>query len=89
MYEELMSMEETRRAIEMTLYYTVMPAWKGLYKTIEYKYPDIISDNVTNPYHSGNEEPLDKAQLRKFLKENRLLYDDPEEYAHPGERYWP
>ena len=89
LYEELMNMEETRRAVELPLYFAVLPAWKGLYKNINYDFPEIISEKVTNPYHSGNEKPLNKEQLRDFLIKNQLLHDDPETCAHPVERYWP
>jgi FlaA1/EpsC-like NDP-sugar epimerase len=88
MYEELMNEEETRRALELKFYFAVMPAWKQLYKKIEYHYADVVSDTVINPYHSGNEPQLDKAQLRVFLINNNLLHDDPEEGQHPEKRYW-
>jgi FlaA1/EpsC-like NDP-sugar epimerase len=73
MYEELMSLEETRRAIELKKYFTVPPAFRSIYKNIEYTYPDIVSTSVTNPYNSSNEEPLEKGALRKFLLLNNLL----------------
>lgn len=88
MYEELMSQEETRRALELTNYFVVKPAFESSYRKIDYKYKDIVSDKVTNPYHSGNESKLSKAELREFLISNSLL----EEYAekkHPAARYWP
>jgi FlaA1/EpsC-like NDP-sugar epimerase len=89
MYEELMSLEETRRSVELPRYFAVMPAFKGLYRNIKYDYAEIVSAKVTNPYHSGNESPLTKDELKEFLIRNRLLYDDPNECKHPQERYWP
>jgi FlaA1/EpsC-like NDP-sugar epimerase len=89
MYEELMNIEETRRSIELPRYFTVMPAFEGLYRSIRYEYPEVLSDKVTNPYHSGNETPLTKAQLKEFLVQNQLLHEDPEICKHPQERYWP
>lgn len=89
MYEELMSHEETRRAFELDLYFAVMPAWKGLYKKIDYNYDEILSDDVTNPYNSSNEMPMGKEQLLEFLQTNNLLHDEMEECQHPSERYWP
>lgn len=76
MYEELMNHEETRRALELSNYFAVLPAFKDLYRDISYNYPDIITETVTNPYHSGNETPLNKTQLINFLKENNLLHDE-------------
>ena len=87
MYEELMSEEETRRTIELPDYFAVLPAFKGIYRDIDYNYPDVLSTTVTNPYHSANETPLTPSELSKFLHENNLL--EPETRAHPSERYWP
>ena len=89
MYEELMSGEETRRAWELERYYVVLPAFTSPYRNVVYRYQDLRSKMVTNAYHSGNEEPLTKDQLRTFLKENHLLYEDAEQDRHPSERHWP
>ncbi|MDM8536281.1 SDR family NAD(P)-dependent oxidoreductase [Desulfobacterales bacterium HSG17] len=89
MYEELMSHEETRRSWELDRYFAVLPAFTGIYRFISYVYPGLRSENVTNPYHSGNETPLSKTELTGFLKENNLLHEDPEKNIHPAERYWP
>jgi FlaA1/EpsC-like NDP-sugar epimerase len=89
MYEELMSHEETRRSLELPMYFSVLPAFKGLYRNISYEYPEVVSGRVTNPYHSGNEKPLGKEDLYSFLVENKLLHDNPDECKHPEERYWP
>ena len=88
MYEELMNNEEIRRALELERYFVVMPAFRGLYRNIAYEYPNIVSHKVTNPYHSGNEEPLSQGQLLDFLRENELL-EETEEKGHPAERHWP
>lgn len=87
MYEELMSQEETRRAWELSKYFAVLPAFNSIYRSIDYHFDDVASNKVDNPYHSGNEIPLDKLQLVNFLRQNDLL----EEQAgyRPDERYWP
>ncbi len=89
LYEELMSHEETRRAVELDQYFTVLPAFRGLYKDISYEYKNIVSTNVTDPYISADEPPLSLDSLRHFLLSNRLL--DLSRYGenHPDERYWP
>jgi FlaA1/EpsC-like NDP-sugar epimerase len=89
MYEELMSGEETRRAVELERYFAIVPAFRSFYRDISYEYPDTVSGNVTNPYNSANETPLTKKQLSKFLKENNLLAEDTVLEKHPEERYWP
>jgi len=89
MYEELMNIEETRRAWELQRYFVVLPAFTCINRNITYEYLDIISDKVTNPYHSDNEVPLSKDELTTFLKNNNLLEEDPIDIQQPAERYWP
>jgi len=86
LYEELMSPEETRRALELKQYFSVMPAFRGIYHNIAYDYPDIVTDQVTNPYVSAEETPLSVSVIRAFLKENALL-GTPSETIKA--RYWP
>jgi len=87
MYEELMSMEEVRRSLELSRYFVVIPAIKGLYRNIDYSYPDIVSEQVDNPYDSGRYSPMDIIELANYLSDNDLLLE--EDNTHPDERYWP
>ena len=89
MYEELMNSEETRRALELQRYFVVQPAFNCIYREIDYKYDSIINQNVTNPYHSGNEVPMSKVELAEFLQKNSLLEEEKFRGDHPAERYWP
>lgn len=89
LYEELMSGEETRRAVELGCYFAVLPAFRGVYDKIEYDYPGIVSHEVTNPYVSTEEVPMDRKTLRRFLIDNALLTMTPEDQTHPDQRYWP
>jgi FlaA1/EpsC-like NDP-sugar epimerase len=89
LYEELMNEEETRRVLELKRYFSVLPAFKSLYRDIEYKYSEIISESVEKPYHSGHEQPLTQGELTSFLKENNLLEEYEEDRAHPANRFWP
>ena len=88
LYEELMSQEETRRAVELPAYFAVLPAFRGLYKSIDYNYPQMLSTKVDNPYVSADEPPMEINELRKFLRHNGLLGDE-HEFEEPAERYWP
>lgn len=89
MYEELMSHEETRRAWELERYFAVLPAFQSIYRDIDYSYLEILSKEVTNPYHSGSEACLHSDALLSFLKETGLLEEDIAQKAHPAERMWP
>jgi len=88
LYEELMNHEETRRALELTNYFAVKPAFESLYNQMGYSDSEIVSSTVYNPYNSANEPPLSKEELRSFLFENDLL-DECRDISHPDERYWP
>lgn len=86
LYEELMSQEETRRAIELTSYFSVLPAFRGIYNDIQYDYPGVEQAALTNPYISSDEQALSVEQIHQLLKDYDLL-------GEPGDvsrsRYWP
>jgi len=87
LYEELMSLEETRRAVELENYFSVLPAFRGIYRNIDYSYPDILSDLVTNPYVSSVESSLSVAEMRDMLNDFGLI--NPKPKAKLTSRYWP
>ena len=39
-----------RRSVELKDYFSVLPAFRGMYRETEYDYTDIVSTNVHNPY---------------------------------------
>lgn len=86
LYEELMSPEETRRAMELANYFAVLPAFRGIYHDIPYDYAEIVSRVVNNPYISADEKPLSVDAIRQFLKQYNLLRKPGVETAS---RYWP
>jgi FlaA1/EpsC-like NDP-sugar epimerase len=87
LYEELMSEEETRRTVELPSYFSVLPAFKGLYRFTDYDYEDLVSDSVINPYISRKEKILSKEKIFQLLKNNGFL--KPTENYNPDHRYWP
>jgi FlaA1/EpsC-like NDP-sugar epimerase len=89
LYEELMSSEETRRAIELKSYFSVLPAFRGLYKSIQYDYPETLDTEVSNPYISAEEKTLGRDDLRKFLLTQSLLMPGTGPMEGPDSRYWP
>ena len=86
LYEELMSDEETRRAIELKKYFAVKPAFSDLYNKSPYNKNDIINNQVNNPYNSSNEPTLTPQKLREFLKTNKLL-EECKQSSHPDQRF--
>lgn len=88
LYEELMNDEETSRTIELKQYFAVLPAFRSLYREIDYSYPNQVGDSVDRPYHSANEPTLSKSELLEFLRRNMLL-ESGTSRKHPDQRYWP
>jgi FlaA1/EpsC-like NDP-sugar epimerase len=72
-YEELMSAEETRRALELEDYFVVLPAFRNLYQKVEYSYPAEISRSAVKAYVSSEEPALSKTEMYKYLLEHNLL----------------
>ena len=89
LYEELMSEEETRRASELRDYFVVLPAFRSIYREIQYEYPDVISMKVQRPYISSQEQLMSQKVIEKFLTDNNLLDLPFMQSQHPAERYWP
>ncbi len=73
LYEELMSDEETRRTLELTEMFAVMPAFRSVYEDIAYDYDDIINTNVTDPYISTADNSMSLRDLRSFCLKHQLF----------------
>jgi len=73
MYEELMSDEETRRSIELKDMFVVTPAFKSIYQSITYEYPDMISDTIDKAYISKDEDAMGRDGLKEYLINNRVF----------------
>lgn len=86
LYEELMSTEETRRAVELEKYFAVLPAFRGIYNEIPYDYENTVSKSVDNPYVSAYEPPLGVDAIRDLMRKNHLLVTPGEQTTS---RYWP
>lgn len=86
LYEELMSEEETRRSLELDRYFSVMPAFKGIYSDIVYDYEDQIGQEVSNPYISAEVAPLSLGEVSDLLVRYGLMAP-PVDSA--SSRYWP
>jgi FlaA1/EpsC-like NDP-sugar epimerase len=87
LYEELMSDEETRRTIELDKFFSVLPAFRGIYSDINYNYSAIVSELVEDPYVSEQQIPLTVKEVKDFLRNNKLLLDDIG--SEQDTRYWP
>jgi len=73
LYEELMSEEESRRSLELKNMFIIIPAFKSIYQSISYEYPDTVSDKISKPYISANERALEKEELKRYLIKNKVI----------------
>ena len=87
LYEELMSDEETRRTIELDKFFSVLPAFRGIYSDIDYNYSTIVSELVEDPYVSEQQTSMTVKEVKDFLHNNNLLLDSNN--SEQNTRYWP
>ena len=87
LYEELMSDEETRRTIELDKFFSVLPAFRGIYSNINYNYSAIVSELVEDPYVSEQQTLLTIKEVQNFLHDNKLLLES--NTSEQDTRYWP
>lgn len=71
MYEELMTEDEAKRALETKDMFIILPEMKELTST-EFKYPGARSAKVKS-YKSSDAKLLTKEEIKKMLLEERLL----------------
>jgi FlaA1/EpsC-like NDP-sugar epimerase len=83
LYEELMSDQEVHRSLELKDMFVVTPAFKSLFQSIKYDYPDTVSTQIQNSYISENENPLNRDEIEKYLIHNRVL-EKVEETSYGG-----
>jgi len=72
LYEELMTEEETARAIELERYFVVLPAFRGVYEQIQFEYPNEIRRGADRPYVSRTEPAMSVESIRGWLRESGL-----------------
>jgi hypothetical protein len=88
MYEELLSYEEMGRSLELPEMFVVLPAFRAMYRNIDYSYPGLAGKPVANPYNSSQEPAISQEEIKGFLGTHQLLPDDlnqPEKPAEAGE----
>jgi len=73
LYEELMSDEEVHRSIELSDMFVITPAFKAIYHSINYEYPDVVNTRLEKAYVSATENPMTKDELRDYLISNQVL----------------
>jgi FlaA1/EpsC-like NDP-sugar epimerase len=73
-FEELMTEEESNRAVALPRYYVVPPAILSNFRQIEYSYADMDSEAPKGrPYNSAVVGAMPKEELRRYLLSNPAL----------------
>jgi FlaA1/EpsC-like NDP-sugar epimerase len=73
LFEELLSSEEIHRSLELRDMFVITPAFKSVYESIQYKYPDTVSEGVQRPYISSVEKALNKEEIKQYLLQHKVL----------------
>ena len=73
MYEELLTVEETRRTVELKDFFVVKPAFTGVYSRARYEYSAALRDSVECSYISSGEPKLTKQEIFALLVRTGLL----------------
>jgi FlaA1/EpsC-like NDP-sugar epimerase len=73
LYEELLNEEEVRRTVELPAYFVVLPAFRAVYKTINYAYPGQDDRKLDAPFNSATEQPMSQTALLDYLHRHNLL----------------
>ncbi len=74
LYEELMSPEETQRAVELKRMFVILPAMRSFYHNISYTYPgQVFSRGLQRPYLSSQEKSMTVEEIKNFLLSHAVL----------------
>ncbi|WP_432738813.1 SDR family NAD(P)-dependent oxidoreductase [Maridesulfovibrio sp. FT414] len=74
LYEELMTEEETSRALEIENMYVVKPSFSPIYETIDYtSYDGCVNKPITRAYVSSTETPMTVDEIKDYLASKQIL----------------
>jgi FlaA1/EpsC-like NDP-sugar epimerase len=75
MYEELLSVEETYRSMELEDMFVALPAFRSIYRHIEHIYPGLVRERVERSYISKSEPAMSIEQIKESLCRTDILED--------------
>jgi FlaA1/EpsC-like NDP-sugar epimerase len=73
LYEELLTVEEAGRSLELREMFAILPAFKSIYERVDYEYPDLVGRGVDRPYVSSGEPVMGLDEVKAYLRRNRVL----------------
>ena len=72
LYEELLTEDEAGHSLELNDLFVTVPAFRGLYRQQDYDFPGARTAD-RRPYTSAEAQCLDIDQLRRFVRDNKIL----------------
>ena len=72
MFEELINDEEVRRTVELDDFFSVLPAFQGLYQDVDYNYGK-SQVKVNRIYRSDKEKCMTVDELQNYLIDKKLV----------------
>lgn len=72
LYEELINDEEVRRTVEIDNFFSVLPAFKGVYENIDYTYKE-NQRKVDRIYRSDKAASMSLEELKDYLINKKLV----------------
>ncbi|MCJ7538682.1 MAG: polysaccharide biosynthesis protein [Desulfobacterales bacterium] len=76
MYEELLSMEETCRSVELKDMFVALPAFRSMYRHVEHIYSGLVRERVERSYVSEAERAMPVEEIKALLCSAGLVEDD-------------
>lgn len=73
MYEELLSMEETYRSMELEDMFVALPAFRSMYRHIEHIYPGLVRERIEKSYISESEPNMSIEEIKSLLCRTDIL----------------
>lgn len=77
LFEELFSIEESKRTVEIDNMYVIIPQLNELFKKIDVsKYPNHTKFDNNNPFNSKESKILTKVEIKRFLLEKEIINNE-------------
>jgi FlaA1/EpsC-like NDP-sugar epimerase len=73
MYEELMTVEETSRSLELEEMFVTLPAFRFMYHQVDHIYPGLVRKSVERAYISEEEPAMSIEELKAFLCDSKII----------------
>ena len=68
-----MSLEETSISIKLDDMFVTLPAFRSMYRHVEYVYPGLVHEGVDKPYISEVEPALSIDKIKEFLLNSKSI----------------